>query len=146
MSRLSQLVATASDIEEESVKIPQWGISVIVRGMDGNRRSQYLTRLIRAREDEDSDALGQLEAELVVACTFDPEDNTQAFSDTDIPMLMTKSGFVIGAVASKAQRLSGLDANAEERLGKDSSTSAPTEPPTVEVTPSVGSTSPSPES
>lgn len=146
MSRITQLVANADDIETEKVTIKAWGCTVEVRGMDGSRRSKYLARLIKAREEEDTDALGQLEAELVVACVFDPEDNTAAFTEEDIPLLMTKSGFIIGALAMKAQRMSGLDLNAEERLGKDSSTSAPVEVPTADSTLSEGSTSTSPPS
>lgn len=126
MSRIAQLASVANDIESEKVPLPKWNCTVEVRGMDGNERSQYLARLIKAREEEDTEALGQLEAELVVACTWDPEDNSKAFVEGDIPMLMTKSGFYLGALAMKAQRLSGLDLQAEERLGKDSSTLAPT--------------------
>lgn len=144
MSRISEKVSVAVDIETETVPISQWGVSVLVKGMDGTRRSTYLTRLIKAREDEDSDALGQLEAELVVACTFDPEDDSPVFTEDDIPMLMTKSGFVIGTLAMKAQRLSGLDKDAEERLGKGSSTSAPTDAPVLEIVPNSDSTTPSP--
>jgi hypothetical protein len=141
MSRIAQLAAAANDIETETVPLPKWGCTVEVRGMDGNRRSQYLARLIKAREEEDTEALGQLEAELVVACTFDPEDGSQAFTEGDIAMLMGKSGFYIGALAMKAQRMSGLDLQAEERLGKGSLTSVPTDVSEEDSTPSVASIS-----
>jgi hypothetical protein len=146
MSRLSEQVANANDIETVSVPIPQWGISVDVKGMTGSERSKYLRRLIDAREAEDTDALGELDADLVIACTFDPDDGSKVFLESDKPMLQSKSGFIIGAIAMKAQRLSGLDVGAEERLGKGSSASVPTTPPVVEVTPSVDSSTPSPAS
>lgn len=141
MSRISEKAAAANDISVETVSLKEWDCTVEVRSMTGTERSQYLARLIKAREEEDTEALGQLEAELVVACTFDPEDNTKAFVESDIPMLMTKNGFILGGLAMKAQRLSGLDMAAESRLGKDSSTSAPTVAPIAAITPSEDSSS-----
>lgn len=127
MSRISQLVASAADIEHEDVSVPQWGgVTLRIKSMDLAHRGQYLERLIKAREDEDSLALAQVQAELLVNCAYDPEDDSLAFTDADIPMLLTKHGGAVGRLATVASRLSGLDADAEERLGKDSSASTAT--------------------
>jgi hypothetical protein len=149
MSRLSLLIGDKPDITDEGVYVPLWGVTINIRSMDGNGRAAYLQRLVKAREEEDDEAIGQIECEILVQCAYDPEDGTQAFSDADIPMLMSKHGGVIGMLARKAVIASGLDNDAEERLGKPSSASpTPAAEAVAETdpTPSDVSTSPSPES
>lgn len=123
MSRLSEKIAVASDIDDEPVFIPKWDVTLNVRGMDGNGRAEYLKKIVRARESEDDTELAQIEAEVLIQCLFDPDDGTRVFEDEDIPMLLTKHGGVIGMLSRKALVASGLDADAEERLGKPSSAS-----------------------
>lgn len=120
MSRLSDLIKATDDIEHEDVPIGPWGVTLRLKSMDLASRGGYLERMIKAREEENDMALAQLQAEIVVACAYDPEDDTKAFTVTDIDMLLTKHGGVVGLLANKASRLSGLDADAEERLGKGS--------------------------
>ena len=58
-------------------------------------------------------------------------------------MLLGKSGAVIGFLSTKCLKASGLDAKAEERLGKGSLALVPTTVP-APVTPKGASTSTSP--
>ena len=145
MSRISDLVAQAQDIETEDVEVPRWGVTVRMQSMNGADRAQYIRSLVAAQEAEDEEALSELDAQLVVACTFDPETGEHAFLPSDIPMLMQKAGDIIGALSVKAQRLSGLDGKAEERLGKGFSTSESTDDPEPVTTPNDDSFSVSPE-
>lgn len=126
MSRIASLVASAEDLDHEDVYVPKWDVTIRLRSMDLASRGDYLERMIKAREEEDSLALAQIQAKIVVASAFDPEDDTPAFNEGDIKLLMTKHGGVVGMLANKAQRLSGLDPDAEERLGKGSSDSGET--------------------
>lgn len=127
MSRIADLVSTSNDLEFEDFPVKQWGgVTIRLKSMDVAHRGAYLERLIAARENEDSAALAQVQCELLVQSAYDPEDGSQAFTMDDIPMLKTKHGGVVGYLALKAQRLSGLDADAEERLGKDFSDSQET--------------------
>ena len=140
MSRLALAIADASDIDSELVPIPKWGgVTLKLIGMSAATRSEYLTRLMEARKSGDSQSLAQVEADLIVTCALDPETDEPAFEQSDIPMLLTKSGAVIGELSSRAMKLSGLDAKAEERLGKASSAS-------TAATPNDASTSSSPSS
>ena len=143
MSRISQLIATADDIESEDVEIPIWGCTIRIKGMNGYGRSTYLARLIKAREEEDEQKISEIEAELIIACAYDPEDDSLCFVSSDVPMLLEHSGAVLGVLSQKALRLSGLDGEAETRLGKGSSASAVTDAQVVPAaeTPSVDSTS-----
>lgn len=139
MSRISQIVADAKDIETEEVPIPQWGVTIEVRGMDGTNRSLYLNRFFKAKEEGNEEDLASIETDMLVFCCYDPEDGSQAFVAEDIPMLLTKSGAVIGRLATTAMRLSGLDKDAEKRWGKVSSEGTPPSTPNSDSS----STSPS---
>lgn len=126
MSRIASLVASASDIEHEDVEVPKWGVTIRLQSMDLASRGDYLEQMIKAREEQDSIAFAETQAKIVVASAFDPEDGSPVFNEGDIPMLMHKHGGVVAMLAAKANRLSGLDADAEERLGKGSSASGVT--------------------
>jgi hypothetical protein len=144
MTRIASLVRNADDIEEEVVEVPQWGCSIGIRSMAGTARSQYLAELFEAADIEDRKErqaqLSRVECKLIVACTFDPEDpGTPAFEESDVEMLVSKSGAIIGALSNKCLRASGLDGKAEERLGKGFSVSARTASP-APVIPSDAST------
>lgn len=120
MSRLSAIVASTDDLEHEDIKVPQWGNTVFrVSSMNLANRGKYLEGIIKAREEGNDLALAQINAELVVNCTFDPDDGSKVFEESDIPMLLTKHGGAVARLANKASTLSGLDAEADERLGKD---------------------------
>ncbi len=134
MSRISDQVSSAVDIETEDVPVPLWGVTIRLQSMDLANRGGYLDRMMKAREESDDMAIAQLQAEIVVACSFDPEDGSKVFTPADIPMLQTKHGGVVSMLSIKASRLSGLDPEAEERLGKAFLGSG-------EATPSDGSTS-----
>lgn len=146
MSRIADLVRSSSDIASETVEITRWGVTVEVRGMNGLDRSLWIQKLTEALESEDPHALAQLDAELVVASVYDPENGEKAFVDSDVPMLLEKAGDIIGVLSAKSQRMSGLDGKAEERLGKGFSTSEPTAGPDPAPTPSDVSSSDSPVS
>lgn len=123
MSRLSHAIAIVDDIDHEDVYVEKWGVTLRIQGMDGHGRARYLRRIVEAREEEDDDALAQVEAEVLIECCYDPQDGTKAFDESDIGMLLTKHGGIIGMLSRKALVASGLDAEAEERLGKSSSVS-----------------------
>lgn len=146
MSRIADKIREIDDIPRERVKVALWGnVELELRGMDLPTRSDYIAHVLEAREDNDEETLAQLDARIIVEQTYDPEDGSRAFGDSDIPMLMTKAAAVIAPLSFKIQKLSGLDAQAEERLGKGFSTSAGMVVPAPDAIPSAGSSSPSPE-
>lgn len=146
MSKISEAVAAANDIVKDCVEIPSWGVTIEVRGMNGLARAHYFQRITEAREENDPAVLARIEAEILVQSLYDPEDGSLAFADSDIDMLLTKDGGVIGMLSKKALVASGLDADAESRLGKSSSASSSTATTSKDETPSDASTSSSPTS
>jgi hypothetical protein len=123
MSRISELARGADDITSRIVTVPEWGVDIEVRSMDGHKRATYLQNLSEARDNEeglDREALTRTELELIIACSYDPDDHTQAFTDTDASWLLDKSGRVIQRLAAASLEMSGLAADSEEKVGKDS--------------------------
>lgn len=125
MSRLSAVIADAQDIRSEDIPVPEWNVTLRIKGMDGTRRGYML--------DNHTDETGVINyttliPAMIIACTFDPEDDSPVFQAGDEPMILSKASFVIERVGNAALRLSGLDKQAEERLGK-ADTSVPSQEP-----------------
>lgn len=146
MPNIREAVQAADDTQSEPVVVPEWnGVSIEVRGMSGLDRAAYVTAIVAARESEDPADYARVQAELIIATSHDPEDGSKVFQDGDADWLINKSGAALERLSAAAMRTSGLDANAEERLGKPSSASADqTDVDPSASTPSDGSTSPSP--
>lgn len=140
MSRITDRARLVNDIETEDVPLPQWGDGVVIRvkGMDGEHRADFQSAISRAREENEEGnqrAFSEVELDLIILCSFDPDDDSPVFTSDDRTWLWTRSGAVINTLSSAAMRVSGLDTKAEERAGKDSSS------PTLTVASSMPSPS-----
>ena len=124
MSKLSlrDRIASAEDIDVETIEVPRWGVTLEVRGMTGKSRSVF-TELF-ASEDGTIDYEAMYPSLLIATC-FDPETKEQVFTQDDAAMLNSKSGKALEDLAQVAMRLSGLGKQAENDLGKSSSKKAP---------------------
>jgi hypothetical protein len=117
VSDLKQAIANADDIESDVVHVPQWGVDIGVRSMDGNDRADLLENF----SDEDGKmSFRKLYPELLILCTFDPSTGEPVFEDTDADraLILGKNAKALEVVARKAMEMSGLDEKAEERAGK----------------------------
>lgn len=117
MSALKQAIADAKDIEQETLYVPLWDVTIGVRSMDGNARAN----LIENFADENGRmSFRRLYPELLIQCTFDPDTGAAVFEDTeaDRQLILSKSGAALEFVAKKAMEMSGLDAKSEEAAGK----------------------------
>lgn len=117
-SELRKLITEMNDIPEEMVEVPEWDVKIMVRGMTGKGRANFLRR-------STDPVTGNIQyenfyPELVIACSFDPETGEQIFDPADRDMLNSKSGMALGRVADVAQRLSGLGGDDIEEAKKDS--------------------------
>ncbi len=124
MSRIASLIAVADDTERDLISLPKWGVTIEVRGLDGNLRSEFQEKLSETRDDEGNAPISAVEKTLLVQSCFDPEDGEPCFSESDIEMLWTKSGAYISKLVNTAMKVSGLRKEDEDELGKSSSGSA----------------------
>lgn len=109
MSELRDKIFTSSDIQIEMVEIPEWGVTVEVRGMSGGDRSEIIDRVQNASSDGEKVGAGDMVFEVIVACAYDPETGRQVFTEDDIPTLRTKAAKALDRIAEVGFRLSGMD-------------------------------------
>lgn len=111
-------ILNAADIKPEEVNVPEWGGTVLVRGMSGTERDDWeKSRIIekgKGRNKERDYNLNNFKASFIVRCIVD-DGGKRLFSDDDIIPLGRKSALAIERVFKVASRLSGMtDEDIEE--------------------------------
>lgn len=123
MSKLSDIIIAADDIESETVEVPQWGVTVVVKSMTAGDRAKLLSGAINNGGQLDFE---EVLPDVVILCTYDPETGERVFGPQHREAVMGKSAAAVETVATVAMRLSGLNDDAVDAAGKDSS-ETPTE-------------------
>jgi hypothetical protein len=118
MSSLSAQIFAVDDIESELVEVKVWGVTVLVKSMTARDRAKMVGNAANASGVFN---LEEVLPDLVIHCTFDPESGEQVFRPTDRDALLAKSAAAIEQIATVAMRLSGMDEDAVDEAGKDSS-------------------------
>lgn len=113
-------IFAANDLTTQSVDVPEWGGSVLIRSMTGAQRDAYETSLLK-KDDAgkfivDTD---DMRAKLIVFTAVD-ESGAALFTADDIPALSAKSAGVIERLFVVAQRLNGLSRDAVSDAEKNS--------------------------
>jgi hypothetical protein len=120
MRLTADAIRAVDDLVYEDVEVPEWGGSVIVRGLTAKERDNYDREIIRV-DNHGNTSLGRLEnlrALLVVRCLVN-EDHTRMYRDADAKWLGEKSSKVIGELYDVAARLSGMRAEEVEEVAAD---------------------------
>lgn len=113
MATLRERILSANDIRTEIVEVPEWGVSVEVRGLTARARAEVLQNSMDGRG---SINFAKAYSLLVIACAMDPETHEPIFEAADRDALDTKAGGALERVALAAARLSGLDNEADARF------------------------------
>lgn len=116
MSNIRQKILNAQDIRSETVAVPEWDVTVEVRGLTGTQRARLMKSGFDARGTVDFE---RLYPELLIASVFDPESGTAVFGEADRDLLNAKSGAAIERIAQVAMRVSGLSPDAGESAEKN---------------------------
>lgn len=117
MSNLREQILAMDDIPEEVVTVPEWNdAQVLVRGLDGNGRAQWLEG---AFDENGKSDFRRIMPELIIATAHDPETREPIFEPADRDALNTKSASATERIGKAAMRLSGLgdEAEAEGKAG-----------------------------
>lgn len=118
MSMRDKILAL-QDIPVEQVEVPEWGVSLEVRGMNGADRTRIMDM---AMQTEGGLNLQVVYPEIVIATVFDPESGAQVFDPKDRDVLLSKSATALDRLAQVGMRLSGFTQEASDEAGKDSPT------------------------
>lgn len=107
-------ILSVDDRREEHVHVPEWGGTVIVRGLSGTQRDKYEGSLLDSKNRvRVLDARGKLAQMSIV-----DQSGQLLFGEEDIKALSRKSAKALSRVVDVAQRLSGLsDEDLEELEG-----------------------------
>jgi len=107
----------AEDIASETVPVPEWGGSVIVRGMTGALRDKFERSMVEIQGKNYSTNYNNFRARLVSFSIVDSEGKL-LFRPSDVDALGEKSATALGRVFDVAQRLSGMGDDDIEELTK----------------------------
>lgn len=113
-------ILDADDLKPEPVEVPEWGGTVLVRGMSGTERDLFEAAMLNSKMngvDKDK-AMERYRARLAAACMVDAEGKRLFQGDAVVKRLGTKNAQALTRVVEVASRLSGLtDADVEELTG-----------------------------
>ena len=112
-------IRAASDITTETVEVPEWGGSVLVRGLTGAQRDRFEAGMVEMRKGKLAPKLSNVRAQLVALSLVD-EQGQRMFSQDDVEMLGNKSCAALQRIWDVARRLSGLSDEDVEELTKNS--------------------------
>ena len=116
MSALTRdLILRAADIKITRIEVPEWGGSILVKGMNALQRDTMM-KFIDPKLDPVPDS--QLKATLCAHCIVDDVGNS-LFTDSDIEHLQQKNPLVLDRIANEILRLSGIGAEAVEVIAKN---------------------------
>lgn len=123
MSEVTKLLSredilNVKDIMTKTVSVPDWGGSVIVKGLTGAQRNAFEQSLIKGQGKSAKMNLDNAMAKLV-ALTIVDADGKRLFSQADIEALGQKSGKALAQVYTVASELSGLTEDDVEELTKN---------------------------
>jgi hypothetical protein len=112
-------VLKADDRVTEEVVCPEWGGSVLVRGMTGRERDSWEVSLRDQRSGQRIPGrMNNIRSQVIVRCIVD-DDGARLFTDADVAALGEKSGAAIDRVYDVAARLSGLSEEDEKEMAED---------------------------
>lgn len=103
-------ILDADDLKPEPVEVPEWGGTVLVKGMDGTARDRFESQMLNEKMDgvsKDS-AMSNYRARLCAACIVDESGKRLFRGDAVVRRLGEKSAQALTRVAEVASRLSGL--------------------------------------
>lgn len=117
---LRDKIMTANDIPSEVVKVPEWGVEVLVKGMSAGER----INLMQSAFDQATQQVNMsiVYPDVLVACTFDPQSDEPVFTAEDKTAILAKSSAAVERLANVGLRLSGIGKEEQDEAGKSFST------------------------
>ena len=111
-------IIDADDLNTETIEVPEWKGSVIIRSLTGQERDQFEMSVLEKRKGNIEAALGKMvnfRARLVALTVVD-EDGDRLFSDSDVLLLAKKNASAISRIFDASRKLSGLSESDVEEL------------------------------
>jgi hypothetical protein len=116
---LRDKILAAADIPSETVEVPEWNATLLIKGMTAADRLSLMQNAVDPNSGNVDMSI--VYPDVVVACAYDPDNGERVFSDDDKALIMGKASAAVEKVASVGLRLSGIGKEDADALGKDSS-------------------------
>jgi hypothetical protein len=114
-----EAILGAQDLQTQEVNVPEWGGSVIVRGMTGAERDAFEASIMDLNNKDSKINFQDMRAKLLSKCLADEKGN-RLFSDADIEALSGKAASALNRLFEVAQHLCGLSKTDMDELLKNS--------------------------
>ena len=120
MTLTKDQILEANDLKTQSVEVPEWGGSVLVRTMSGTDRDAFEASMITLSPDGTRKPnMTNMRAKLVALTVVDDAAN-RLFDASDVDRLALKSASALERVFEAAQRINGLGVDAQDDIAKNS--------------------------
>lgn len=109
-TKLRDKILAAKDIKEETYEVPEWDVTLLLRGMTAKQRG----RVMQACTDPKTGAVSyeKMYPKLTISGCFDPETKEAVFDDSDNDSINEKDGGIVETIAMKIMNLSGTNKDA----------------------------------
>lgn len=111
-------ILAANDIQTEEVKVPEWGGSVLVRGLTALERDRFEASVVTQKGKTVEVKIENARAKLA-SWTIVDEQGKPLFGPKDIAELGKKSAAAMNRVYNVAARLSGITDEDLEEITQD---------------------------
>jgi hypothetical protein len=123
MASLKEAIRQAQDIKtQRDVEIPEWGVTVEVRGLPSGDWEAYQNKLNKLRIQEGRSGaemnVRSNRAEIVAKCLYDQDSGERVFPDVTegIAILSKKSQGVVDGLFKLCRHLSGEDRDFSQKV------------------------------
>jgi hypothetical protein len=118
---LRDRIFALDDIATETVNVPEWDCTVLVKGMTARDRLEMMQKATDEHTGEVT--VSNVYPDVIIACCYDPDTDLPLFEEGDKAALLGKAYKAIESLAVKAMTLSGMGTAPVDESGKDSSSS-----------------------
>ena len=112
-----EAILQADDIVTEPVDVPEWGGTVLVKGMTGKQRDVFEKSMLTEAGKSRKINLENIRAKLCAATVVD-KDGKELFTPDDVKALSEKSASALQRVYDVGARLCGLSNDDVEELAE----------------------------
>lgn len=120
MSSVRDLILDADDLDSETVDVPEWGVTIVLRAPSGSERAAMMRATVSESGESKLEDWSLLWPVALAMCAHDPSSGERVFTMDDVPALQEKSAAVLERLGDRCLALAGLKPDAVDE-GKGSS-------------------------
>ena len=116
---LKETILAAPDLKEKRREVPEWGVTILLKAMDGTARATLFNAMSGKEGAEAGFAALACIPSVIWRCLYDPETRKRIFTQADVEALAEKSPMVLQDLLSESAEMSGLTVGALKEAKTD---------------------------